>query len=102
MYDVIVVGAGPAGSTVAKKCAEYGLNTLMLEKRRLPRDKVCGGALLPSAQTLIQQEFGDIPETVLSQPSTINGFMSHRQCVGDSGRRAFGIRLRVGCYKVRD
>lgn len=32
MYDVIVVGAGPAGNTAAKKCAEQGLKTLILEK----------------------------------------------------------------------
>ena len=34
MRDVIVVGAGPAGSAVAKRCAEYGLKILILEKRK--------------------------------------------------------------------
>ncbi|MBI2580095.1 MAG: NAD(P)/FAD-dependent oxidoreductase [Candidatus Aenigmarchaeota archaeon] len=33
-YDVVVVGAGPAGSTTAERCAEYGLSTLLLEKRQ--------------------------------------------------------------------
>jgi len=45
MYDVIVVGAGPAGSTAAYHCAKYGLKTLILEKERMPRDKPCGGCI---------------------------------------------------------
>ena len=45
MYDVIVVGAGPAGSTAAYKCARAGLQTLLLEKTRFPREKPCGGAI---------------------------------------------------------
>ena len=44
-YDIIVVGAGPAGSAAAEKCARYGLNTLLLEKEKLPRDKPCGGMI---------------------------------------------------------
>ena len=66
MHDVIVVGAGPAGTAAAKKCVEYGLNTLILERHRLPRYKVCTGMIMgPAAHTLIKQEFGDIPENIL-------------------------------------
>jgi geranylgeranyl reductase family protein len=45
-YDVIVVGAGPAGSTTAYDCAKQGLKTLLLEKYKLPREKPCGGAVM--------------------------------------------------------
>ncbi len=83
MWDVIVVGAGPAGSAAAKKCAEYGLDNLILEKRRLPRDKVCSGMVMgPAAHTLIKQEFGDIPEPILSQPNHLNGYMFHVPGIG--------------------
>jgi flavin-dependent dehydrogenase len=83
MRDVIVVGAGPAGSAVAKRCAEYGLNTLMLEKRKLPRHKVCGGMVMgPVAHNLIRQEFGDIPATVLSEPSSLSGYIFHVPGIG--------------------
>jgi len=59
MLDVAVIGAGPAGSAAAKRCAEHGLNTVLLEKKRLPRDKVCSGMIIgPLAHTLIRQEFG--------------------------------------------
>lgn len=76
MYDVIVVGAGPAGSATAKKCAELGLKALLLEKRQLPRDKVCSGMIMgPVSHTLIKQEFGSIPGTVLTQPSQLAGYI---------------------------
>ena len=47
--DVIVVGAGPSGSTAAYYLAQAGLNVLLIEKSRFPRDKVCGDGLTPRA-----------------------------------------------------
>lgn len=45
MYDLIVVGAGPAGSFAAFKSASRGLTTLLIEKEQLPRQKPCGGVV---------------------------------------------------------
>ncbi|KMS92738.1 geranylgeranyl reductase family protein [Prauserella rugosa] len=45
--EVIVVGAGPAGSTVATYLARAGVDVLLLEKTTFPRDKVCGDGLTP-------------------------------------------------------
>ncbi|MFI7043711.1 geranylgeranyl reductase family protein [Streptosporangium sandarakinum] len=47
--DVIVVGAGPAGSTTAFHLARAGLEVLLLEKTTFPREKVCGDGLTPRA-----------------------------------------------------
>ncbi|MGW3494234.1 geranylgeranyl reductase family protein [Streptomyces sp. NPDC001020] len=47
--DVIVVGAGPAGSTTAYYLAKSGLDVLLLEKTAFPREKVCGDGLTPRA-----------------------------------------------------
>jgi menaquinone-9 beta-reductase len=47
--DVIVVGAGPAGASVAYHLAESGVDVLLLEKSAFPRDKVCGDGLTPRA-----------------------------------------------------
>lgn len=78
MLDVVVVGAGPGGSVAAKRCAEYGLKTLLLEKRRLPRDKVCSGMIMSHMiQTLIEKEFGQIPEEILSHPKYLSGLVLH-------------------------
>ena len=47
--DVVVVGAGPGGSTAARYLAERGLHVTLLEKSRFPREKVCGDGLTPRA-----------------------------------------------------
>lgn len=68
-YDLIVVGAGPAGSTCAALCAMFGKKVLLLEASRFPRDKVCGDCLNPTAWPVLD-ELG-IAEQVRSLPSTI-------------------------------
>lgn len=45
--DVVVVGAGPAGSAMATHLARAGLDVLLLEKSEFPREKVCGDGLTP-------------------------------------------------------
>ncbi|MFE4916448.1 geranylgeranyl reductase family protein [Streptomyces sp. NPDC056652] len=47
--EVIVVGAGPAGSAAAYHLATAGVDVLLLEKTRFPREKVCGDGLTPRA-----------------------------------------------------
>jgi geranylgeranyl reductase family protein len=47
--DVIVVGAGPGGSSAAFHLAQHGLKVLLLEKTEFPREKVCGDGLTPRA-----------------------------------------------------
>lgn len=46
MFDVIVIGAGPAGSTAAKILAESGFKVLLTEKFAIPRYKSCSGQLI--------------------------------------------------------
>jgi len=45
MYDVIVAGAGPGGSTAAAFMAQAGLRVLAIDKSTFPRDKICGDAI---------------------------------------------------------
>jgi len=47
--QVIVVGAGPAGSSAAYHLANAGVDVLLLEKSAFPRDKICGDGLTPRA-----------------------------------------------------
>jgi geranylgeranyl reductase family protein len=66
-FDVIVVGAGPAGSTVAKYIAKAGFKTLIIEDSKIPRDKLCAGLLPPRIIDLI-----DVPQEIIERP--IHGY----------------------------
>jgi geranylgeranyl reductase family protein len=48
-YDLVVVGAGPAGSATAHYASRAGLETLLLDRQGFPRDKPCGDGLMPHA-----------------------------------------------------
>ncbi len=63
-YDVIVVGAGPAGAIAAHDCARAGLSTLLLEKYSLPRYKPCGGAVMYRGLHILQ---GRLPSRIVEQ-----------------------------------
>lgn len=76
--DVIVLGAGPAGSAAGKKCAESGLETILIEKKKLPRDKVCSGLIVGlTAKRILKEEFDGIPRDVLSDPYYFRGIIVH-------------------------
>ena len=55
MYDVIVCGAGPAGSVAATVLARGGARVLMLDRARFPRDKLCGDTLNPGALAVLRR-----------------------------------------------
>ena len=61
--DVIVVGAGPAGSAAAYRLAQSGLDVLLIEKSSFPREKVCGDGLTPRAvRSLVRMGIDTSPE----------------------------------------
>jgi geranylgeranyl reductase family protein len=64
-YDVIVVGAGPGGSTAARYCAQAGLKTLLIEKERLPRYKPCGGCLSTKTVHLLGLDLSPVVENTI-------------------------------------
>jgi hypothetical protein len=73
-WEEVVVGAGPGGAAAAKGCAEAGFQTLLLEKRALPREKVCSGMIMgPWATGILRDRFGPIPPEVLTTPPVAPG-----------------------------
>lgn len=89
-YDVVIVGSGPAGASTAMALSGQGLDTLVLEKHKLPRHKMCGGILFPSALKLISENFGDIPQGVCSKPSRVKGTRSYMTMESPVIEMAFG------------
>ena len=76
MYDVIVVGAGPAGCTASKVLAEKGYKVLLLEKFRMPRYKSCSGVLIKKSMELVKVYFGeDVPESAMCTPTENRGMI---------------------------
>ena len=55
MIDVLIAGAGPAGSIAATVLARAGARVLVLDRARLPRPKLCGDTLNPGALTVLQR-----------------------------------------------
>ena len=78
VFDVVIVGGGPAGAALAAWLAEQGWNVALLDRARFPRDKACGEFLTPQAarllkqlgvwETLRAQGLRDVSATVLVAP----------------------------------
>jgi len=76
MYDVIIIGAGPAGSSAAKELADKGYSVLIVEKFKMPRNKSCSGILINKSIQLIQTYFGaDIPQSAMCTPTDSKGMI---------------------------
>src|SRR6266516_4416411 len=80
IFDVAIVGGGPAGSGCAAFCALAGLHTLVLEREKFPREKVCGDCLNPSCWPVLErlglaQRIRDLPHSKLASVEfiAING-----------------------------
>ena len=75
-YDVIVIGAGPAGCTAAKILADHGKQVLLLEKFSMPRNKSCSGVLIEKTMNLVKQYMQvEIPAFVTCAPAENRGMV---------------------------
>lgn len=76
MYDVIIIGAGPAGCTAAKTLSENGYKVFLAEKFKLPRYKSCSGQLIKKSLDLVREYFGeDVPDFTTCAPSENRGMI---------------------------
>ncbi len=66
-FDVIVVGAGPAGSAAALELSSHGRRVLVLERAKHPRRKVCGGCLSSRIDKLLGTRFHQVVERRVSK-----------------------------------
>ena len=82
MFDVAIVGAGPAGSSCAAFCAAVGLRTILLEREKFPREKVCGDCVNPACWPVLRRL--ELSERVRSLP---HGKLDRVEFIGLNGRR---------------
>lgn len=68
-HDVIIVGAGPAGATLAYDLATKGIGVLLLEKEKLPRYKCCAGGVTSKAAGLLDLDISQVAEDVIHEVS---------------------------------
>jgi geranylgeranyl reductase family protein len=77
--EVLVVGAGPAGSAAARTLARAGVDVVLIDQQAFPRDKVCGDGLIPDAHRAMAK-LGVLDEVMaLAQP------VKHLRCIAPRG-----------------
>ncbi len=84
-YDVVVVGGGPAGSSCARVLAQKGARVLLIEKRKFPRPKPCGGCLSERIASYLPEGW---TSTVLSEIK--GGVLGYR---GEFAEREAGEKI---------
>lgn len=75
--DVIIVGGSLSAAAAAKRLVDAGLETVVLERKKLPRHKICSGILSPRGHRFLLENFGPLPREVLHEPTSCRGVTFH-------------------------
>lgn len=98
--DVVIVGAGPAGSAAAFFLASAGHSVALLDRRSFPREKPCGEGILPAGVAVLER-MGVLPALAAAGARPFRGIRYHspggRSADGmfPKGARGFGVRRHV-------
>ena len=71
--DVLIVGASLAGAAAAKRTVDAGFGTVIIERKELPRHKICSGILSPRGYRFLQENFGEPPDNAFHTPKWVTG-----------------------------
>ena len=86
-YDIIIVGAGPAGTSAALYASRLGLKTIILDKNSFPRDKICGDALSGKSVKYMREL------DILDDVPNLKGSTIRRITFGSPAHKQFDIHL---------
>ena len=87
MFDIIIVGAGPAGTTAALYAHRLGLKCILLDKAVFPRDKICGDALSGKSVRIMREL------SLLNEVEQLDGSEINRITFGSPSNKQFDIHL---------
>jgi flavin-dependent dehydrogenase len=76
-YDVIIIGAGPSGTSTGRTLSEGGLKALIIESKKLPRHKMCTSLLSKWTVSFVNRHFGVIPERAYADNPYLKGIALH-------------------------
>ena len=94
--DVVVLGAGPAGSAAALFLVRRGYRVTLLDRAAFPRDKACGEYLTPGAVQLLRDEIGILPQLLGSGASVL----TEETVVPQNGRAFSGTTNALACPRI--
>tara|TARA_B100000029_G_C17502673_1_gene933222 strand:+ start:49 stop:1269 length:1221 start_codon:yes stop_codon:yes gene_type:complete len=86
-YDIIIVGAGPSGSSAALYAEQLGLKTILVDKSFFPRDKICGDALSGKSIRYMREL------NILDHVSSLKGSIINRITFGSPDHKQFDVDL---------
>ena len=104
VWDVAVVGAGPAGAIAACVAANAGARVVLLDRAAIPRYKTCGGGLIGTTQRLASEHIdlaGHVSARVQSATVTLDGSRSFTRRVADGDLLAMVNREEFDAALVR-
>ncbi|HEY2140187.1 MAG TPA: NAD(P)/FAD-dependent oxidoreductase, partial [Chthoniobacterales bacterium] len=90
MFDVAIVGGGPAGSSCAAFCAAAGLRAVIIEREKFPREKVCGDCLNPACWPVLRRL--EVADAIRNSP---HGALRRVEFIGVTGR-SVSVQLPAG------
>lgn len=96
-YDAVIVGGGPAGATCARALVAGGLDVLVIDRARFPRDKTCAGWITPAVVDALDLSLDDYRQGRVCQ--AITGFRTGRM----GGRLVdtrFGVTVSYGICRI--
>jgi geranylgeranyl reductase family protein len=84
--DVLIIGAGPAGTTAAFALASRGFKVALLDRRQFPRPKLCGGLLTWKTMQVLERVFRTSPRTLAARGMILHA--TREYMLAGRGRRA--------------
>ncbi len=104
IYDLVVVGGGPAGSAAAFTAAKEGLRVCLIDKSNFPREKLCGGLITQRSKNVFETVFGqELDSNIISYSDHVDFYSDGKFLASTEGysRLFFTMRKDFDDYLLR-